>query len=310
MPWSEIAPGKLQRAVGENENFLKLVGDPGHSLGREHWTINATASLTAKGTLAQHNFPSLLLKAWKNLRFRHPSIAAHAIDDQTLQYIIPDTTTLSQWAAETFNVALEKTADDLIPHLKPNAYATLTYLPKSNEILCHTAHWRTDGLGVLLLIDAFLDLIVMAALPDPDCLTWGEEVSRLAPAVEEAAGMPTVPTDAIKTLAQECIETFYHAAGAIGIPYKGENTTIPSGTRSTRMAFSLSETLAIVNQCKAKEISVTAAVHASVALANRALASEDCNGKHYTSTIRFSLRPYLPEPYSTPAFASGLYTTG
>ena len=29
-----------------------------------------------------------------------------------------------------------------------------------------------------------------------------------------------------------------------------------------------------------------------------------------TSTIRFSLRPYLPEPYNSPAYASGLYTTG
>lgn len=52
-------------------------------------------------------------------------------------------------------------------------------------------------------------------------------------------------------------------------------------------------------------------MHASVAGANYALAeTADREMKHYTSTVRFGLRPYLPEPYSTPAFAAGLYTTG
>lgn len=55
---------------------------------------------------------------------------------------------------------------------------------------------------------------------------------------------------------------------------------------------------------------MTSAVHASVAATNHYLASMENKNKHYTSTIRFSLRSYLLEPYSTPAYASGLYTTG
>lgn len=51
-------------------------------------------------------------------------------------------------------------------------------------------------------------------------------------------------------------------------------------------------------------------MHASVAATNHALASVENKKKHYTSTVRFSVRPYLPKPYSTPAYASGLYTTG
>lgn len=310
MPWSEVAPRKFQRAIGENETFIKLVGDPDHSLSREHWSINAIASFTPKGSFAQRDVPSLFAKVWKVLRFQHPSIAAYALDDKTLEYNVPDTAALSEWATETFHVVDGKTADDLISDIKPNPFATLTYLSKSNEILCHTAHWRTDGVGVLLLIDAFLNLAVEPKLPDPDGLAWGHEVARLAPAVEDAAEIPSEPTVAIKSLAQECVETFYQTAGAIGIPYGGEGTTSPSGTRSSRLAFSLFETLSIVDQCKNRGLSVTSAVHASVATANRALAREDSKDKHYTSTVRFSLRPYLPEPYSTSAFASGLYTTG
>lgn len=310
MPWSEVAPGKFQRAIGENEIFLKLAGDLGHPLGREHWAINSIASFAPTGSLAKEDLPSLFLQAWKILRFHHPSIAVQAVDNKSLIYTVPDTAALKQWTAETFHVVENKTADEIIPDIKPAPYATLTYLPKSNEILGHTVHWRTDGVGMLLLIDAFFDLFTRPALPDPNTLDWGQETARLAPAVEDAANIPIVPTDAIKTLSQKCVETFYQAADAVGIPYKGEATTLPSGTRSSHFVFSISETDFIISQCKARGFSVTSAVHASIAATNHALASAENKDKHYTSTVRFSLRPYLPKPYSTAAYASGLYTTG
>ena len=310
MPWSEVAPGSFQRAIGENELFLKSIGDSGHPIGREHWAINSIASFTLTGSLLKEDLPSLFLKAWKVLRFNHPSIAVQIVDDQNFLYKIPDSTALNQWAAETFHVVEDKTADDLIPHLRTNTYATLTYLPKFNEILGHTSHWRTDGVGVVLPIEAFFDLIAKPALPEPHTLSWGQETARLAPAIEDAAGLPTVPTDAIKSMSQKYVETFYQAAGAVGIRYQGEATTTPSGTRSSRDFFSPSETNVIISQCKAKGISVTSAVHASIAATNHILAPVKKQTRHYTSTIRFSLRPYLPKPYSTPAYASGLYTTG
>ena len=310
MSWSEVAPGRFQRAIGENELFIKLVGDPGHPVGREHWAINSIASFTLTGSLTTEDLPHLFLKAWKILRFHHPSIAVQAIDDKSLIYTVPDTAALDQWATETFHVVENKTADDLIPNIKPGFYAALTYLPKSNELLGHTAHWRTDGVGVLLLVDAFFNLVTGPALPDPNTLIWGQETARLAPPIEDTANIPIAPTDDIKTLSQKYLETFHQAAGAVGIPYKGEAITLPGGTRSSRFVFSTSETDFVINQCKAKGFSVTSAVHASIAATNHALASEDNKDKHYTSTVRFSFRPYLPKPYSTPAYASCLYTTG
>ena len=309
MPWSEIAPGRFQRALGENELFIKMIGDSGHALGRELWAINSIASFALTGSLANEDIPSLFLKAWKTLRFYHPSIAVQAAGSKYLMYQVPDTAALNQWAAETFHVVEDKTADELVSNTKPSVYATLTYLPKSNEILGYTAHWRTDGIGVLLLLDAFFHLVARPALPDPNTLAWGRETARLAPAIEDAADIPIVPTDAIKAVSLKHLKMIYKAAGAIGIPYKGE-VTIPGGTRSSRFVFSPSETDFIIRQCKAKGFSVTSAVHASVAATNYALASLENKHKHYSSTIRFNFRPYLPKPYSTPAYASGLYTTG
>lgn len=52
-----------QRAIGENELFLKLVSDPGHPVGREDWSINSIASFAPTGSLAKEDLPSLFLKA-------------------------------------------------------------------------------------------------------------------------------------------------------------------------------------------------------------------------------------------------------
>ena len=289
--------------------FIKLIGDSGHTLGREHWAINSIASFKTLGSLQNDDLSTLFLNAWKILRFHHPSIAVQAANDTSLIYNVPDAAALHQWATETFQVIENKTAEELIPNIKPNSSATLTYLPASNEILGHTAHWRTDGVGVLLLIDLFFEVATSPTLPDPDTLIWGQETARLAPAIEEVADIPIAPTDAIKTLSQKHVETFYQAAGAVGIPYKSE-VTVPGGTHSSRLVFSPSETNLVASQCKAKGFSVTSAVHASVAATNYALASLENKDKHYTSTVRFSFRPYLPKPYSTPAYASALYTTG
>jgi hypothetical protein len=167
IPWSEICPAKVQRAIGENEAFIKLIGEQGDPLGRKHWAISSIAVFTPTGSLTKEDLPSLCLKAWQILRFNYPSITARVVDDKTIEYMVPDTAALKQWAAETFHVVKDKTVDDLIPDLKPGPYATLTYLPKSNEIPSHMAHWRTDGVGVLLLINTFFNLIAGLRSPRP-----------------------------------------------------------------------------------------------------------------------------------------------
>ena len=272
MSWSEVAPRTFERAIGENELFIKLIGDSGHPLGREHWAINSIASFKPLGSLQNEDLSTLFLNAWKISRFHRPSIAVQAASDTTLIYKVPDAAALHQWATETFHVIENKTADELIPNVKPNSSATLTYLP--NEIVGHTAHWRTDGVGVLLLIDQFFEVATNPTLPDPNTLMWGQETARLAPAIEEVADLPVTPTDAIKTLSHKYIETFNQAAGAVGIPYK-RDITVPGGTRSSRLVFTPSETNLVASQCKAIGISVTSAVHDSVAAANYALASSE-----------------------------------
>jgi hypothetical protein len=308
-PWKETEPGRYSRPIGENETFIKLVSDPAHPLGREHWAINSTVTIAPQGKLTSSILRTQLRRAWGHLRFHHPSLAAHvAEDNENLEYNVPTPEELSEWVSQTFSVDEEALSSaEVIPNLKPSPYATLIYIPKSNELLGHTAHWRTDGIGVMLLLDHLLSLAVDPKLPDPFLLPWGSEPTRLAPSIEDAACIPQTPTAQQTSLGTHYAGTFALAAGAIGIPHTGTPSTPPGGTHSVLHSLSPTLTAAIIQRCKSLGISVTSAIHASIAAANWSLASPERKSAHYTSTVRFSLRPYLPDGPPDPA---GLYTTG
>ncbi|KAF2967399.1 hypothetical protein GQX73_g6140 [Xylaria multiplex] len=315
MTWHETdQKGVFSRPIGENEAFIKLLGDAGLPLNREHWSINSTATIVPTGSTLSADLTSHFRRAWAHLRFQHPSLAAEsAPDNNDFIYAVPaDEKALDAWISQTFSVASDAhSSADVIATFQPTPYAKLVYIPRSGELLGHTSHWRSDGIGVLLLLDAFLSIASEPPpLADPASLPWGSEVEHLAPSIEDTAALPKDSTPTLKERGAAAVGTFSHAAGAVGIPFVGVADTLPGGTRSAASVFDLVTTEKIVAGCKEKGVSVTAAVHASVAGANYALADEGDRDKHYTSTIRFALRPYLPEPYSTPAYAAGLYTTG
>ena len=139
----------------------------------------------------------------------------------------------------------------------------------------------------------------------------GEETSCLAPSIEEVAGLLSAnPSEEDKKLAQQTVEGFGHTVGAIGIASHAAAETVPGGARISCLELSEQEPNAVVKACKDKQISVIAAVHASVSRANHALTAPEDKNKHYTSTIRFSFRPFLPKPYSDREYASTIFTSG
>ncbi|KGO70654.1 hypothetical protein PITC_055450 [Penicillium italicum] len=327
MPWTtaESSPNTFTRPLGPNEVFIKLVSDPGHPLGRENWAVNYTATIAPRGAFTALSnspdlLPTLIRYSWLHLRFQHPSLAAHPDSNSNVVYTVPDSTdALSQWATETFSTEADaQSVNDIIPTIAPADDARLYYIPKSSELLLHTAHWRMDGVGGLFLLGQLVDMMVSHAdtllsgkLPDPfDSFQWGSEVARLSLPVEEAGNMPLTVTDEQKAVAHGAVGTFALAAGALGVSYTGNASSVPSGTRAAELKFSPATTSAVVSAAKARGVGVTAAVHASLAAANFRNAIPEHQGRHYTSTIKLSLRPYLPEPYSTPAAAAGLYTSG
>ena len=324
MSWTQQAeaPNVFSRPFGPNETFIKAVGDTGQSVGLDHWAVNCTAMITPGGIPHQH-LTSLMRDAWVHMRFLHPSLAAYPDSSgANLVYNVPSSEEdLQEWTLQTFTVVSHMDcADDVIANIGPSALAKLYFVPRTNEIVLHSAHWRTDGIGGFLLMGQFIDLIVNLAsdrqsstrtIQDAfQSLAWGQEVKRLTPSVEEAIQAPHPPNELQEQIASELTGSFAHKIGAIGIPYEGDATTRPSGTRSVKLTLDPQTTATIVEAVKARGLTVTAAIHASVASANHQLAVPENKDRHYTSTIRLTLRSYLPEKFFTPSMGSGLYTTG
>lgn len=315
------APKVFMRPFGPNETFIKAVGDMGQAVNRDHWAINCTATITPR-RIPHNQLHSLIRDSWVRMRFYHPSLAAYPDSSgANIVYAVPSSgEDLQEWASQTFNVMPDaECAGDVIADIAPSALVKLYFVPRTNEIVLHSTHWRTDGIGILLLMGQFLNLLVnqpafanRATWDAFQSLAWGEEAERLTPSIEEAIRLQALgtPNTLHEQIANDYTGTFAHTLGAIGIPFEGDPTTRPAGTRSVQLALDPQTTATIVDAVKKKGLTVTAAVHASVASANHQLAEPEKKDRHYTSTIRLTLRPYLPEILSAPGMASGMYTTG
>lgn len=312
MPWSETQPKIYERPIGENEKFIKLVGDKAHPLGREHWSVTSKAAFKLNQNLDKSELARKCREAWVALRFEHSSIASLSEGD-TLVYNVSDGEALETWANESFFVHEEGISiNDLVVSLKPSRYVEAHLLLAEPAIVLHFAHWRTDGYGALHLINAYLEQLSSIIGRKMGKLAWGEEVSRLVPSVEEVLKLPEEAAPEVIEAAKKYLSTAALHRGAVGLETSEgvDAGTLPRGTRSTRLHFTPAETKAIQDACKARNISLDAAVHASCAAVTYSGAASDAKEKPYTSTMRFSLRPHLPEPYGSTAFAAALYTGG
>ncbi|KAI5866392.1 hypothetical protein GGS23DRAFT_617507 [Durotheca rogersii] len=158
MAWEETRPGQWQRPIGENEALIKCIGDAGKILGKDVWSISATATFVAQ--VEPKSLSRALRDGWKLLRFRHPSIATVA-DDGVLEYRVPSLVGLEQWADEIFvYVETGINLDDVIANLKPTRFATLYYLQESSSLVLYLSHWRTDGVGAFHLLNAFFNAVI------------------------------------------------------------------------------------------------------------------------------------------------------
>ncbi|KAI4127465.1 MAG: hypothetical protein LQ338_003188 [Usnochroma carphineum] len=315
MAWKETKPGTHQRPLGDNEKFIKLIGDRAHAVGREHWSVTSKAKFELTQPLEESELTRLCYIAWIALRFKHPSIASTA-DAETLTYVVPDQDSLRAWAGETFiSHAADVSTDDLIATLTPSRYATAHLVTAECAILLHLPHWRTDGYGALNLLDEYLDRLaytITEGASSIDEMQWASETSRLVPSLEEALKLPAKATPEVEQSAKKYLSTaaLFQDAVGVEVPVDVEPKTLPRGTRSARVRFTEAETQALLQACKAKHISLDASIHATCCAVTYTEAAAAAQDRPYTSTMRFSMRPHMPRPYNGPQGAAGLYTGG
>ncbi|KEY70382.1 hypothetical protein S7711_09356 [Stachybotrys chartarum IBT 7711] len=310
--WHQASPGVWERSFGENEQFIKFIGDRAHPFSREQWSVTATATYKLE-PLGRIVDAQVFREAWKLLRFRHPSIAARDTEDGKLQYHVPDAEGLTRWLEKSFFVVEDTTIDanGLIAGLKPSPVATIHHLPHFCKVVLHTAHWRTDGYGAFQLIDAFFaSLATVVGSSSNSSLAWGSEVNRLVPSLESILRLPAEASPEVDAAAKGWLATGMLVSGTVGLETPNNPTIRPGGTKYAQLTISPEDTKKLEAASHDHGFSLHSAVHAAVAGATYAHAAPGDREKHYTSTIRLNLRPQLPQPYDSPKAASGLFTGG
>ena len=298
MAWNKVSPTRLERPLGETEQLVWLIGMSTIATGRDEWHLFVTAQLRfgSNSDRFSEQQVALLKHAWKRLRFQHPSIAA-VTDGAVVAYEIPDSGGLETWVEQTCIVEEGMVeAEEIMATERPCDQMLLHVIPRGRRIILSTVHWRSDGRGMPQLLNDFLANLNFPATNDgADVLGWGSETSRLCTCLEVAARMTdsVSPEDniRIKSMATQLLK----GSPALQISCLGAAATPPGIPRRCLHTLTSEKTAALIAACKARDFTVTAAVHAAIAIMNIHNATPDSKELEYRSSIRRDLRDRLPQ---------------
>jgi hypothetical protein len=293
MSWKEVSASSWERPLDNNELLLKYVADIFKPLNKEHWALNIIA--TAKFDEASENENiSALRRAWIQVRYQHPLIAA-SLNGDSHSYHVPSDTDIESWVSETFLVHEGKTARDFLLTVPFKEHSSLHFFPSSSEILMRTHHWTIDGIGALHLIDRFFTYLSV----DGPVPSFGLETTRLAPSYLEAAGLPTKPSASSETKAQNVFMNYVSKLPSVGLPI--QPLTVPGGTKVVKLTSSPSTLSLILTATRKQNIGLAAAVQSALVLATRERAPAALSKQNFSTIAFFNHRKHLKAPYTDSA---------
>ncbi|KAJ5784179.1 uncharacterized protein N7503_009391 [Penicillium pulvis] len=308
MAWEEVSAGYYERPFDSLEIFYRVIADAGTPLNKQHYLISSA--------LKFKSLPGVqtLQNAWKVLRQRYPQIAATVKEDGSrFCYKVPTLEELEAWETESFIVDNGSSANEKYENEPPSSKFLLFVLPEKRELLFRMPHWRIDGIGLMDLQNIFLQILANGV---PETIHFdGSEAKNLHLSLDEAAGVPTTMTEATSKAADEELAYFTDNQPSINIPTLPN--VIPTTPRRLEVKFSADATKRVISACKARNFSVTTAIHAALVVATLPFAEHGFDpatrgqgGGKYTGFNAIDLRKYLSPPYNGPAAAASIYHTG
>lgn len=274
-------------------------------MGKEHWAIHCVCSFQHASQNGGADTASALKLAWKALLLEYPGLSVRP-DGYTKHFVQLSESVVEEWANETFVVELDLSADEVISSAEPKALPYLFFLPPSSEIVFLSQHWRHDALGTCILLNRLFE--ILAAQHDVASPPKMRSTILPSPSLECAAGAIDDEDSELQDYARKYIDDFHRkAVHSGGLPFEGDATTTPDDTAHLEIIFDSTETAALVASCKARNISVSAAVHTALAKTVFSFSSLEERGTDYTTVMAVNMRGYLPSPYNTKAHACQTY---
>lgn len=309
--------GTWRKELGGLEKVYRFQSTASRVAGREHWGLYSLCKVKYSDSLS-HHITTALRDAWKALRIEFPALgllidgyeAVYGSLNEAENGKYDKIGSLEQWAQKTFSVEQNRTAEEIIAKYPLNDLPTLFWFPNSSEVMILISHWRSDGLGSLMLLNRLLELLVEPSkVPLTECNHVDKDLARISPSLEDAVGAPLVPSPKILETAGLISKLFREKAiKSVGIPFKGDTTTTPGDTAIEAIAYTPESSRALFDACKARKITVSAAIHVALAQTVFELTSAE-DFTEYATIMAVSMRPYVETPYNTPEHACRTYVT-
>lgn len=304
MSWQQTAPGVYARPFDTIERFYRGIAGSGAHLNREQYLISSAVQF--KDAVS----PEDLRQAWKALIHKHPQQATVADESgANLTYTVLSPESLDAWVQKTLTVYPEsdtRSAEDLDVALSPCPVLTAHYLPASRELLFRTPHWRSDGIGLILLQDVFFDLLAKGSSAK-DLVFDGSEISRFPATMDQAASINLKVTPEISQGADAQLAPLFVGSAPAAFDAELPNN-LPSESRRMGTHLSREESQKIIAASKARGLTVTVAVHS--ALISVILKHASPPDGRLISFTTYDIRGRVPAPWNGSAAAGTVYHTG
>lgn len=343
--WHETSPGHYERGIDEGEFFYTSLAKRWEGTGRTYFAMTSCVEISVQhqerndGSQIERRVETALRKAWRRLRYDHPTLASaveYDASSQTCKKVYEtfvddeDGAKEADWLDKSFIIIRNGQSGTGFCNSDPpvNKYATLYLItpPSPTEdfeqkilrrdvvFRCH--HDVIDGIGTLMLLNNLFQYASRAYSLHDDYtdIRFGDEFRNLSPPFRVAARIPSEPTEAQKDRAR--IIMAENAAAAkdaeiIGIPFhlgKG----IPAISQRTAIYLSEEETRTILQKCRAARVSATQAFHAGIVIAVRDIQDrkEAARQARYVNYCLINLRSFCDPPYNTSQHAASVYHSG
>ncbi|KAL7925843.1 hypothetical protein ACQKWADRAFT_283192 [Trichoderma austrokoningii] len=318
--WRPSSVGVSSRPVDTLENFFIILDDSGSPVNRQHWAVSAALQLRFKPSLT--DAIPYLQRAWLLTGRLHPTFTASVVkqsDDSTTGWplLMIRPFDADDWVSKTFLTASESSASDVFRGMLSNNTPTCHWLPASQEILIRSAHWRIDGMGLLMLVNSFLSSLASVLRNGLNCdldsfdgLVGSGLLTRSLDDVADAYIDEDSTPENVKAAADGLVSEFLQGVSSIGLPTLPDSETVPPGdTAREALRINAPTTAAIVAACRGRNISVNSAVHAAVVRVT-ATYPQHPMAKHFAAFFPVDMRRHLPKPYDGPDYAVGAFSSG
>ncbi|KAL7893312.1 hypothetical protein HDV63DRAFT_387727 [Trichoderma sp. SZMC 28014] len=322
--WSSTATGAFLRPLDTTENMYRVVSET-TAHNRDQWAITLSLRLSCYSSI--EDLSTYIRRAWLVTRLLHPNLAGIVTKTSSQREKSSATCIVTvgpfredEWLSQTFLIhPPSHTGEDLVRDAKYSELPSLHWLPGTCELCFRSSHWRIDGMGMLMLANSYLNSL--ATLISLGLSVSLEDVAKRAP---DARGSLTPSLDdvlesykdddstpeSVRVAADELIARYRKGIPSIGLPLSDDRAKAsPKSTYRSSVHFDSTTTARILEGCKKRGFSVSAAIQSAV-LRVATCYEQHTMAKSYASYFSTNLRHELSVPWNTEEFAVGMFASG